>query len=335
METEADIFADSDTETEIELTDRDSVITIVCSASKEKLTNPWRRKSQFSLQAEVRIEKTSESLPAQRGVLIEEGIVEYSNILDVVERTIEVIGDCSDQYVASNAQQSQIKGFLFEQGIMRSFTREQLLLLDYSQQLKSLEVKQAQLKAALNQKSVRAGLVAKFWESEVHEGVIDMFKLVEDINEFTEDLENNPQSIDWQLFRANLQKIHRYYKSNLEETEEALETNLEDTVFTPESELALKLIEANHNATDILDPLNNIIMRTRSLRKNWKGIKCKSKLLFKFWKLFNAKYEQSELKRERANNELMILKWMQESIQRKLHTFEEEIYTSKQQLQNK
>ncbi|XP_017842552.1 uncharacterized protein LOC108599882 isoform X2 [Drosophila busckii] len=313
METEADIFADSDTETEIELTDRDSVITIVCSASKEKLTNPWRRKSQFSLQAEVRIEKTSESLPAQRGVLIEEGIVEYSNILDVVERTIEVIGDCSDQYVASNAQQSQIKGFLFEQGIMRSFTREQLLLLDYSQQLKSLEVKQAQLKAALNQKSVRA----------------------EDINEFTEDLENNPQSIDWQLFRANLQKIHRYYKSNLEETEEALETNLEDTVFTPESELALKLIEANHNATDILDPLNNIIMRTRSLRKNWKGIKCKSKLLFKFWKLFNAKYEQSELKRERANNELMILKWMQESIQRKLHTFEEEIYTSKQQLQNK
>lgn len=129
----------------------------------------------------------------------------------------------------------------------------------------------------------------------------EIIQLISDINQFTSEIERDPDSVNWSQFRANLLKIHRYY------------------VRSPES----RAHSQNEVPTsDICLPLNDIKSHAKYLRRNIRGPQSKKLTLD----------NHSLTSKEDVERDMVVLSMIRDRISQRLKELEDEFRMAREQL---
>lgn len=161
------------------------------------------------------------------------------------------------------------------------------------------------------------------------ESPIDMAKIINDINQFTANLEKNSSSIDWQQFRVNLLKIHRYYMKILQSMKPQNINFIDDQ---ENAGVGIDLTQFELDIDNVMEPLNTLIIRSKTLSNQIEGVEYKINNLDSIAEEFYAKYNQTLFNREKAFNDMMTLQSMREKIGKRLSEIEMEMHASRIQL---
>ncbi|KAM8708728.1 hypothetical protein ACLKA7_015661 [Drosophila subpalustris] len=305
----------------------------------------------------------------QKGILIERGIRKCSSDRNLKLRAGEFIGDCQlnsnrrreelvqqtrDEFsdeLRLDAKYASLKGILMEKGIRthsdklpKAYSIEknedifrnvvspviEELREQYVQQLSS-NIKPAYLKERVLEKGFIEVCEIEGRNMETTEDFsIDMAKIINDINQFTANLESNAHCIDWQEFRLNLLKIHGYYMNNMQKKDPQNVTQSNDG--EDDEEIDIDLAQVELNIENVMEPLNTLITRSKTLGNHIEGVQHKINSLDLKVEEFYRKYNQTLLNREKAFNDMMTLQSMREKIGQRLSQVEMEIHASHTQL---
>lgn len=145
--------------------------------------------------------------------------------------------------------------------------------------------------------------------------------LINEINQFTSGMEQDPDTADWARFRANLLKIHKYYVSVNEPEGKGQER--------PNSQIgAVSVLEPS----DISGPKEDLSSRAQYLRKNLRGLECKMLTLDHSVDIFSDKFHRSLVTKEHVEREMVSIALVRDKIGRRLNQMEVEFRRAKEDL---
>ncbi|XP_070141899.1 uncharacterized protein [Drosophila kikkawai] len=131
----------------------------------------------------------------------------------------------------------------------------------------------------------------------------DIVQLINDINQFTSEVERDPDGADWSQFRANLLKIHRHYV---------------------QSPATIAPYQIGVSSSDISVPLDDLKNQAKYLRRNIQGLESKMLNLDQTFEEFSENCKCSMISKESAEHDMEALSIMRERIGQRLSELEDE-----------
>ncbi|KAH8286613.1 hypothetical protein KR054_012519, partial [Drosophila jambulina] len=139
----------------------------------------------------------------------------------------------------------------------------------------------------------------------------DIIQLISDINQFSCDVERDPDSVDWSHFRANLLKIHRHY------------------VRKPATKA---LYQIGVSSSNISVPVDDLKSEAKYLRRKVRGLESKILNLDQTLDEFSENFKRSLASNECLHHEMMALSIMRDRIGQRLSELEDEFRRARRQL---
>ncbi|XP_039488702.1 uncharacterized protein LOC120450026 [Drosophila santomea] len=149
----------------------------------------------------------------------------------------------------------------------------------------------------------------------------EIAQLINEINQFTSGIDNDPNTADWSHFRESLLKIHKYYVSVNEPEEKDHER--------PISKIdAVKFSEPSYTN----EPLEHLSSRAKYIRKNIRGLECKMLTLDHSIDDFSDKFNRSLKTKEQVEREMVAIALERDKIGRRLSHMEVEFRKAKEKI---
>ncbi|KAH8394055.1 hypothetical protein KR200_005526 [Drosophila serrata] len=139
----------------------------------------------------------------------------------------------------------------------------------------------------------------------------EIIKLIGDINQFTTEVEKDPDSVDWSNFRSNLLKIHRHYVQNPE-------TKSQFHVEVPSSDISV--------------PVYDLKSQSKYLRRKVQSLESKILNLDETLEEFSENFRRSLVSKESVEHEMVTLSVMRDRIGHRLSELENEFRWARRQL---
>ncbi|XP_064545865.1 uncharacterized protein LOC135433640 [Drosophila montana] len=311
---------------------------------------------------ELCVEQSSGATEVQHmGILIEQGIAEYSHSQ---ERSAELIGDCGKETVQQTRDElveilsldssyAQVKGILIEKGIMQESSSDAEQTVDYfteeeAQEVKTIEISSDDEFIRLLSSDIKTSLAEEMYleneleeyilrklkpQKEVPDEIADMNKF---IKEFTLRIDSHPGMKEWEKFNSCIEKVHQYYMSldyqMFDKDDNGVQGNLDKQTEHKDLEICQGLTQVEADIEKMMEPLNELILRSEKLTHSIEGIEKKITKLDTKVDSFNIKYNDTLANREKSYEDMMALQSMRERIGQRLTRIETEIHTSKTRL---
>ncbi|KAH8258734.1 hypothetical protein KR038_005161 [Drosophila bunnanda] len=139
----------------------------------------------------------------------------------------------------------------------------------------------------------------------------EIIKLIGDINQFTSEVERDPDSVDWSHFRANLLKIHRHYVRHPE-------TKPQFQIEVPSSDISV--------------PVDDLKSQAKYLRRKVQSLESKILNMDQTLEEFSETFRRSLVCKENVDHELVALSIMRKRIGHRLSELEDEFRWARRQL---
>ncbi|KAH8245719.1 hypothetical protein KR032_006494, partial [Drosophila birchii] len=139
----------------------------------------------------------------------------------------------------------------------------------------------------------------------------DIILLISEINEFTSEVERDPDNVDWSRFRANLLKIHRHYVQS------------PGTRAHYQSEVP---------SSDIRLPVDDLKSQAKYLRRKVQGLESKILSLDQTLEVFSENFSRSLVSKSSVDHEMMAISIMRNRISQRLSELENEFHRARKQL---
>ncbi|EDW70013.1 kinesin-like protein KIF20B isoform X1 [Drosophila virilis] len=311
---------------------------------------------------ELCIEQSSGATEVQhRGILIEQGIAEYSHSED---RSAELIGDCGKETVEQardelveilslDSSYAQVKGILIEKGIMQESSSDAEQNVEYfaeeeAKEVKTIEISSDEEFIRLLRSDVKTSLAEEIClENELEEYILKKLKPQKEIpdeiaamnkfiKEFTLRIDSHPGMKEWEKFNSCIEKVHQYYMSldypMFTQDDNGVQANLDKQAEHKDLDVSQGLTQVEADIEKMMEPLNELILRSEKLTHSIEGIEKKITKLDTKVDNFNIKYNDTLANREKSYEDMMALQSMRERIGQRLTRIETEIHTSKTRL---
>ncbi|KRF84671.1 kinesin-like protein KIF20B isoform X2 [Drosophila virilis] len=304
---------------------------------------------------ELCIEQSSGATEVQhRGILIEQGIAEYSHSED---RSAELIGDCGKETVEQARDELveilSLDSSYAQKGIMQESSSDAEQNVEYfaeeeAKEVKTIEISSDEEFIRLLRSDVKTSLAEEIClENELEEYILKKLKPQKEIpdeiaamnkfiKEFTLRIDSHPGMKEWEKFNSCIEKVHQYYMSldypMFTQDDNGVQANLDKQAEHKDLDVSQGLTQVEADIEKMMEPLNELILRSEKLTHSIEGIEKKITKLDTKVDNFNIKYNDTLANREKSYEDMMALQSMRERIGQRLTRIETEIHTSKTRL---
>ncbi|XP_030572973.1 uncharacterized protein LOC115771413 isoform X2 [Drosophila novamexicana] len=258
---------------------------------------------------------------------------------------------CIEQ--SSGATGVQHRGILIEKGIMQESSSDAERQVDYfteeeAKEVKTIEISTDEEFIRLLSSDIKTSLAEEMYmENELEEYILKKLKPQKEIpdeiaamnkfiKEFTLRIDSHPGMKEWEKFNSCIEKVHQYYMSldypMFTKDDNGVQGNLDNQTEHKNVDVCQGLTQVEADIEKMMEPLNELILRSEKLTHSIEGIEKKITKLDTKVDSFNIKYNDTLANREKSYEDMMALQSMRERIGQRLTRIETEIHTSKTRL---